>query len=240
MTTKQREVTLNVAARRSGKGAKFGLVGRLDFKRILALSAVIVMHTMGVGMMLLPAAPIAAIALPPPKTTWVDFTEPPPPPPPPRVIPEPVRPVVPTVVKVQPITATTPPVAPSVDAPVLVATTLEPSPEVGTMSPTIVEPPALVGGTVSESILKVLRAPPPPFPQILIRSGFSGSLEFSVLVGIDGTAQEIKLMKSSGNRRLDQSTLSHIKRQWRFKAPEIDGQPVPGWGRGKITFAMEG
>ena len=148
--------------------------------------------------------------------------------------------MVPTVVNVQHITATPPPVVPSVDAPVLVATTREPSPEIGTMSQTIVEPPALVGGTVSESILKVLRSPPPPFPQILIRSGFSGSLEFSVLVGIDGTAQEIKLMKSSGNRRLDQSTLSHIKRQWRFKAPEIDGQAVPGWGRGKITFTMEG
>lgn len=237
MTTKQREATQKVAARRSGKGEKRGLLDTLDLKRILALSAVMVMHTLGVGLMLLPAAPIAAIALPPPEPAWVDVNEAPPPPPP--LPPEPVLPIRPPVVTVQPIAAP-PPLAPAVEAPVLIATTLEPSSEIGAMSQTIVEPLAAVGGNVSESILKVLRATPPPFPQVLIRSGFSGTVEFSVLVGIDGTAKEIKLMKSSGNRKLDQSTLSHIKRHWRFKAPEFDGQAVPGWGRGKIAFTLEG
>jgi len=237
MTTKQSEATQKVAVRSFRKGGKAGLFDKLDLKRILAMSAVMVMHTTAIGLMLLPAVPIAAIALPPPEPAWVDVTEPPPPPPP--LPPEPVRPVVPPVVKVQPIISTPPPVAPALEAPDLIATTREPSPEVGTMSPTIVEPPAAVGGTVSESILKVLHAPPPQFPQALIRAGFSGTVEFSVLVGVDGIAQDIRLMKSSGNRRLDQSTLSHIKRQWRFKAPEIDGQAVPGWGRGKIAFTLE-
>lgn len=240
MTTKQGEVTQKAAARLFGNGANFARIGKLDLKRILALSAVMVMHTMGVGMMLLPAAPIAAIALPPPKTTWVDVTEAPPPPPPPPVPPEPVR-VVSTIVKVQPITVQAPPVAPPViEPPSLVATTRDPSSESGKLATTIVDPPATVSGNLGQSLLQVLRSPPPRFPQNLVRSGFSGTVEFSVLVGIDGTAQEIKLMKSSGNRKLDQSTLAHIKRQWRFKAPEIDGQAVPGWGRGKITFTMEG
>ena len=130
---------------------------------------------------------------------------------------------------------------PPIRPPILVASTNLPSEELAPLiAPTIVEPPALVGGNVGESILKVLRAPAPLFPPNLIRVGFSGTVEFSVLVGVDGTAQEIKLMKSCGNRRLDQSTLSHIKRRWLFKAPEIDGQAVPGWGRGKVTFTMAG
>lgn len=237
MTTKQGEVTQKAAARLFGKGTNFARIGKLDLKRILAMSAVMVMHTMAVGVMLLPATPLAATSLPPPEPPWVDFTEAPPPPPPqpkPKPTPPPVSPV-PLVPALAP-----PPVAPANQAPILIATTLEASPELGELAPTIVDPPATVGGGVSESNLKVLYAPAPRFPPVLTRSGFSGTVEFSVLVGIDGNAQEIKLMKSSGNRKLDQSTLAHIKRQWRFKAPEVDGQPVPGWGRGKITFTMEG
>ncbi len=237
MTTKQREATNRVAAQGSSKSARAKLLGKLDLKRILAMSAVLVMHTMGVGLMLLPAAPIAAIALPPPESAWVDVNPAPPPPPKPPVEP-PIRPLP----KVQPVVvAAPPPLEPPIATPIQVATTREPSPEIGSpIAPTIVDLPATVSGDLGESVLKVLRAPAPQFPNNLIRAGFSGTVEFSVFVGVDGSAQEIKLLKSSGNHKLDQSTLSHIKRRWLFKAPEVDGKTVPGWGRGKITFTMEG
>ena len=230
-----------------GKGGKPKLLGQLarlltqiDCKRSLAMSAVLITHTLVFGIMLLPAAPIAAIALPPPEPPWVEVSQKPLPPPPPKPTPPPVRPAP----IVQPITAT-PPAAPPIETPILLATTQSPSEDIGDpignpIAPTIVDPPAAVGGNVSESILKVLRSPPPRFPPELVRAGFSGTVEFSVLVGIDGTAEDIKLMKSSGNRKLDRSTLSHIKRYWRFKAPEQNGQVVPGWGRGRVTFTMAG
>ena len=236
---------LRIGIGKGGKPRLLGqlarLLGQLDCKRSLAMSAVLITHTLVFGVMLLPAAPIAAIALPPPEPPWVEVSQTPlPPPPPPKPTPPPVRPAP----IVQPITAT-PPTAPPIETPTLLATTQSPSEDIGDpignpIAPTIIDPPAAVGGNVSESILKVLRSPPPRFPPELVRAGFSGTVEFSVLVGIDGTAEDIKLMKSSGNRKLDRSTLSHIKRYWRFKAPEQNGQVVPGWGRGRVTFTMAG
>ncbi len=212
---------------------------RLDIKRILALSAVMVTHTMVFGAMLLPAAPIAAIQLPPPEVAWIDFSQTPPPPPPPPPIPPELTPPKP---EVQPLVVNTPPpAAPVMETPILVATTQIPTEDPpGVFNPSIVDKPATVSGNLGESFLKVLRAPAPRYPAEIIRKGISGTVEFSVLVGVDGTAQQIKLMKSSGNRKLDQFTLSHIKRRWLFKAPEINGQAVPGWGRGKVIFTLEG
>ena len=123
----------------------------------------------------------------------------------------------------------------------LLATTRAPSADFGSLiAPTIVDKAATVGGNLGESIVKVLRAPAPLYPAEIIRKGISGTVEFSVLVGVDGTAQQIKLMKTSGNRKLDQFTLSHIKRRWLFKAQEVNGKAVPGWGRGKVIFTLEG
>ncbi len=220
---------------RASRSSKAGLLRRLDMKRILAMSAVLVTHTLVFGAMLLPAAPIAAIQLPPPEPPWVDVTETPPPPP---IPPEPTPPKP----EVQPVVVNTPPpVAPVMETPILIATTQIPTEDPpGVLNPSIVDKPATVGGNLGESIVKVLRAPAPRYPIDIIRKGISGTVEFSVLVGVDGSAQEIKLMKTSGNRKLDQFTLSHIKRHWRFKAPEVDGQAVPGWGRGKIIFTLEG
>lgn len=226
----------------AARSSKAGLLRRLDMKRVLAMSAVLVTHTLVFGAMLLPAAPIAAIQMPPLDAPWVDVSETPPPPPPPRpILPIPPEPAPPRP-EVQPVVVNTPPpVAPVIEAPILVATTQVPTEgPPGVFNPTIVDKPATVGGNLGESIVKVLRAPAPRYPADIIRKGISGTVEFSVLVGVDGTAQQIKLMKTSGNRKLDQFTLSHIKRHWRFKAPEVDGQAVPGWGRGKIIFTLEG
>ena len=62
--------------------SKTYLMQRLDLKRILAMSSVLVMHALVFGAMLLPAAPIAAIAPPPQDAPWVDVSHTPPPPPP--------------------------------------------------------------------------------------------------------------------------------------------------------------
>ena len=205
-------------------------------KRILAMSAVLVTHTLVFGVMLLPAAPIAAIQMPPPEAPWVDVAETLPPPPKPPILPEPPKP------EQQPVVVNTPPpVAPVIETPILVATAQIPMEEPpGVFNPSIVDKPATLGGNLGESIVKVLSAPAPRYPIEIIRKGISGTVEFSVLVGVDGSTQQIKLMKTSGNRKLDQFTLSHIKRHWRFKAPEVDGQAVPGWGRGKVIFTLEG
>ncbi len=225
----------------AARSSKAGVFRRLDMKRILAMSAVLVTHTMLFGAMLLPAAPIAAIQLPPPEPPWVDVSETPPPPPKPPILLIPREPPTPRP-EVQPVVVNTPPpVAPVIEAPILVATTQVPTEEPPSVfNPKIVDKPATVGGNLGESIVKVLRAPAPRYPIDIIRKGISGTVEFSVLVGVDGSAQQIKLMKTSGNRKLDQFTLSHIKRHWRFKAPEVDGQVVPGWGRGKVIFTLEG
>jgi periplasmic protein TonB len=210
---------------------------QLDRRRIVAISAVVVMHALLFGSMLLPAKPLATVHLPVSEVDLIfDNIKLPPPPPPPLEPPKPrVEP------KIQPIAVPpiAPPLAPTTPDVVLIASIPADVPD-DVPGPEIIAPdPGSGSEELGESTLRVLDAPPPPYRNTFVNKNISGTVEFSVLVGVDGRAQEIRLQHTSGNRALDQSTLAFIKRKWRFKAPERAGQPVAGWGRGKVTFKVE-
>ena len=60
------------------------------------------------------------------------------------------------------------------------------------------------------------------------RLGETGRCVVSVLVGADGRVQDIRLKRSSGYDRLDQATLTVVRR-WRFIPGTRGGQAVAMW-----------
>jgi periplasmic protein TonB len=213
-------------------------IKKVDIKRALSIGLVVIAHTVLFGVLLLPSKPIEGLIKNDPKVEIhidpFDVVKPPPLPElpvvkrmtvkdTPRVIAPTPAPPAPTPVDLTPIPTT--------------LAVLESSDAVQPIAPTFVEPAPIGGGDPVETALIMINAPPPIFPAFARKSA---TVEFRVLVNVNGIPERVELVKSSGNRRLDQHTLSHIKRRWRFKAPEVDRVPVQGWGRGKISYALDG
>jgi periplasmic protein TonB len=207
-----------------------------DRKRILALSAVVISHVIAFGAMMLPMEPFDPIR------TFGDteiliFEADPPPPPPPE--PEEVKPrqIVDRTPRPTPIDRL-PPAPLQMDAPVIasLASVNFPTEEAAPIT-NIISPATDIGSSTGpDSVLEVLRAPPPPYTDLRT----SGTLEFVVHINANGSVDKIEMTQSTGSRKLDRTALQHIKRKWRFKAPEVNGVAQAGRGRGKVSFKLEG
>lgn len=68
----------------------------------------------------------------------------------------------------------------------------------------------------------------PEYPQMSRRLGEQGTVMLRVLIGADGTAGDVRLVRSSGSERLDQSAIDAI-RQWRFVPALRGGKPISSW-----------
>ena len=205
-----------------------------DPKRVLAIAAAISAHILVFGAMLLPSERRYT----PSNDAPPDFTyEAPtlPPPPPERKLEPKITPKLPAmaVPRPQPVPLPEPK---AMEVPVQLAALVAPAEEAEQV--TIVDPPSSGGASPTESVMQVIKAPAPHYPIDLVKKGISGTVEFRVLVNAQGVPEKVELLRSSGNRKLDQVSLSHIKRRWRFRAPEVDGVASSGWGRGKINFEL--
>lgn len=69
-----------------------------------------------------------------------------------------------------------------------------------------------------------LHNPKPTYPAISRKMGEQGVVVLLVLVGADGSAQEVKVRHSSGYPRLDQAALAAVK-NWRFVPGKRGGVP---------------
>jgi protein TonB len=69
---------------------------------------------------------------------------------------------------------------------------------------------------------------PPVYPMMSRRLGEQGEIRLSVLVDTDGRAVEVRITRSSGSTRLDQSALDAV-RQWRFTPATEEGRAVTDW-----------
>jgi periplasmic protein TonB len=213
--------------------------GALDLRRIAAIACVVILHVLLIGAILRPVPPeqkeyVPGDTLAPP--VWIEVS---PPPPRPKVL-EPVKTL---PVQTQPI-PTPPkeaPVSPPTEAvePNLLAMTDTPSDAPGLQS-NFVEPTPALGGPPVQAALRLLQAPPPPYPRKEQINHVEGTVTFRVLVGADGKASDIELVKSSGSKALDRAALSHIKRKWRFQPASTDGDARAAWGVGSVSFQLEG
>jgi len=58
---------------------------------------------------------------------------------------------------------------------------------------------------------KPVHIPKPKYPELARRAGIEGTTVVKMLVDIDGSIREVKILKSSGNQMLDQAALVAAK-----------------------------
>lgn len=111
---------------------------------------------------------------------------------------------------------------------------IEPAVVTGETSTTLDPPPSPTGAQ-----LQALQSPPPPYPGPAMREGLRGVVELEILVGIDGRPVEVRVVRSSGHRVLDQAALRTVRTKWVFQPAIRNGQPVQALGRVPIEFTLE-
>lgn len=79
----------------------------------------------------------------------------------------------------------------------------------------------------------------PVYPPALIRQGIEGTVILSVQVLENGRVGEVRVERSSGEPRLDESAMREAKR-WRLIPGTRDGVPVVLWKQVPITFRLQG
>jgi periplasmic protein TonB len=90
---------------------------------------------------------------------------------------------------------------------------------------------------VVQSKVALKRMKPPVYPPRCLRSGSEGVVKVRVLVGEDGSPQEITLAKSSGDSALDEAALTAV-RDWIFVPAMRNGLPVRSWAVVPIEFKL--
>ena len=78
----------------------------------------------------------------------------------------------------------------------------------------------------------------PVYPAAVIRDGIEGTVVMSLQILENGRVGEVRLEKSSGDRRLDESAMREARR-WRFVPGRRDGVPVVFWKQVPVTFRLQ-
>jgi periplasmic protein TonB len=90
---------------------------------------------------------------------------------------------------------------------------------------------------VSETGISILRRVLPAYPEESMRAGEQGGAVLQVLVDEGGNASEIRVARSSGFQRLDDSAVRAV-RQWKF-SPAVEGTTaVAAWGEMELRFNL--
>ncbi|BDU15932.1 energy transducer TonB [Lysobacter auxotrophicus] len=71
-----------------------------------------------------------------------------------------------------------------------------------------------------------------------MRAGLSGMVELEILVGVDGRALDVRIVKSSGHRVLDQAARRTVLSKWTFVPAMRDGRAVEAVGRVPVVFTL--
>jgi protein TonB len=91
----------------------------------------------------------------------------------------------------------------------------------------------------AESSLAPIVAPLPGYPRDAFNEGITGTVELELLVGVDGRVLEARVVRSSGNRQLDNAARDTVLRQWRFQPATRGGVPVQALGRLPVVFSLD-
>jgi TonB family protein len=77
----------------------------------------------------------------------------------------------------------------------------------------------------------------PEYPSASMRAGEQGGTVLQVRVDESGQASEVRIARSSGYPRLDESAVRAV-RQWKFAAATKDALAVPAWGELELRFNL--
>jgi len=206
-----------------------------EWRRVGAWSGSFAAHLIAVALL---AAPWAVTRINPVevrKPTVVMLRDPPPPAlpvPPPPVPPQahPRKPTMPArVVEASPVpTPATPTVTTDPTAPAL--------PMESPGDSLVQTPPAASPGIAQKLAYDgVLR---PPYPMASVRAREQGTVVLRVLVGSDGSVQQVDIERSSGHAKLDAAAREAVLRG-RFRPVMQDGKAIPAWGLVPIEFRLD-
>lgn len=141
------------------------------------------------------------------------------------------------IIKTRPLDPYVPPVAPIPNDPVDTAprVPVPTTPNDFTQTGDVVAPPAPV---VIEPRIDARRGLSEPYyPPQVIREGGEGTVLLSIYILADGRVGEVKLDRSSGHTKLDESALREAKK-WRFVPGSSDGKPMAMWKQLPVTFRL--
>ena len=80
--------------------------------------------------------------------------------------------------------------------------------------------------------------PPPKYPAMARRRGYTGHVVLEVLVGQDGSVADLRLFSSSGHAILDNAAISSVK-TWIFEPGMRGEEKVKMWVRVPIRFELK-
>ncbi len=80
--------------------------------------------------------------------------------------------------------------------------------------------------------------PKPPYPAVSRRMNEEGIVLLSVHILADGRVDEVRLKRSSGFSRLDDSAMKTV-RHWRYVPAKRNGKPIPYWYAQPIRFSLD-
>ena len=119
----------------------------------------------------------------------------------------------------------------------LSAAAASPAPAVSP-APVAAPAPAAQPRTVSATAVQYLVPPAPEYPAASSRLRETGTVVVQVLIGEDGTARELRLMRSSGHPRLDAAALAALRKA-RFRPYTEEGRALAVWAPAPIEFELE-
>jgi protein TonB len=161
------------------------------------------------------------------------------PPPQPPVQPVDPKPEIAPVMPVQPQIVAPPPIVQAPAAPPPVAVAAAPPPPqaviVATAPKSVAAPAAPVSVDLST---KMVFAPPPRYPVESRRKHEEGTVTLRLLLGVDGTVNDIAVGQSSGFDRLDKAALDAVRR-WRWSPTLQSGEAVQVRGMVEIPFVLQ-
>jgi len=112
----------------------------------------------------------------------------------------------------------------------------DPTPVAGTGN----APPANLTSRGPSRGARVVRQSKPPYPAGAREEGVEGTVQLNVSLDAAGKVTAIKIVKSSGDRRLDNTAEKEIRgKKWSFEAKMEDGVAVASTIRVNVVFRLE-
>jgi protein TonB len=82
------------------------------------------------------------------------------------------------------------------------------------------------------------RDQPRSYPALSVSRQEEGRVLLEVYIRADGTVGEVRLLQSSGFRRLDADAMQSVKR-WRYVPARRGNQPIPYWYRQPVDYQLQ-
>lgn len=102
-----------------------------------------------------------------------------------------------------------------------------------------------VGSADPVPVIQAVRQDPrrpltqPYYPPSEIRAGNQGNADLEVYVLPSGRIGDVRIVRSTGHPRLDQSAIEEAKKSWRLIPATRDGVAIAQWHRLRVVFQLK-